>query len=372
MDVQTHWIDSPVRLPDEAARAAALERLDRLTKPRGALGALESVAADLAGHQGKVCPDIRQPEILVFAADHGVAATGVSAYPAAVTAQMVMNFLSGGAAISVLARHQGARLTVVDAGVAWHLSGLPQPAEGSHGDHNPAFFVNGSVSCAGSADLSQTEALTAQQLAQALEHGRQQVLLARARGCDLLILGEMGIGNTTAASALCAALTGVSAEDMTGRGTGIDDAVHALKTRVVRQALERHHAVVRSADPLSVLRCLGGCEIAALTGAMVAAAQHGITLLVDGFIVSAAALVACRIQPAARAWMLFAHQSAEAGHNAVLSTLKAQALMNIGMRLGEGSGAAVALPLLRTACALHAGMATFGQAGVEGRKVGLP
>lgn len=373
------------RMPHAKSMSDARLRQSRLTKPAGALGELENIAITLAAHQRRECPVIEKPEALIFAADHGIAGLGVSAYPPTVTAQMVLNFLRGGAAISVLAKHHDLRLTVVDAGVAWGLSGLTPPESNIAVTHSPdagdrgtsqnahaCSFVRDSVSSEGTAAFVDQPAMTEAQLRHALLVGQAQIKHAHERGCDVLLPGEMGIGNTTAATAIACVLLDQTPEALAGRGTGVTDAGLQRKVEVLQQALRHHEPLLKTRDPMETLRCVGGFEIAALTGAMLAAAQAGITVLVDGFIVSVAALVACRIQPGCRDWMLFAHQSAEAGHNAVLTALEARALMNLGMRLGEGSGAAVALPLLRMACALHAGMATFEQAGVDTQASGHP
>lgn len=350
------WYEQPVARPSERAIKAAGQRQSCLTKPAGALGDLEQIAITLAGHQGRECPRIDRPEVFVFAGDHGVAARGVSAFPQSVTAQMVLNFLGGGAAISVLARLHSARLTVVDTGVIGFQ--LQNPPEG---------FLSRSCNPSGTRDFSVEPAMSQDELHRALATGRECVEQAISRQCDVFIAGEMGIGNTTSASALACALMSRPAVDLVGLGTGITTDTRQHKCQVVDSALSLHAARIGPHDPLQTLRCLGGYEIAAITGAALACAQYGLTFLVDGFIASVAALVAVRIQPACRPWMLFAHRSAEAGHNAVLSALDAQAVLQLNMRLGEASGAAVALPLLSAACALHAGMATFEQAGVDDR-----
>lgn len=370
-------LSDPVPAPQLPARKAALDRQACLTKPTGALGDLEHIAIALAGHQGRVCPVVVNPEALIFAADHGVANQGVSAYPPSVTAQMVLNFLNGGAAISVLSHFHKMRLTVVDAGVHWALSGLATPPSQVrsatpgvvHSEVSAPVieFVQAAVSSSGSACFTEQPALSVAALEHAFRIGREAVLASAARGCDVLLPGEMGIGNTSSATALACCMLHLPVAQVAGRGTGVDEAGYRHKCDVIASALLRHADALQSGHPLDALRCVGGLEIAALVSALITAAQQRITLLVDGFIVSVAALVACRLQPGVRDWMLFAHQSAEAGHNAVLSALDAKPLMNLGMRLGEGSGAAVALPLLKMACTLHADMATFAQAGVSDR-----
>lgn len=346
----TPWWQAPCREPDAPAEAAARARQDQLTKPRGALGELETLAIRLAGLQGQAKPAIERIAITLFAGDHGVVAEGVSAYPQAVTGQMLGNFVAGGAAISVLARQLGARLEVIDLGLAHpiELAGVRQLHLGP-----------------GTANFTCTPAMTTEQCDLALAAGREAVERARADGTQLFIGGEMGIGNTTAATALASLLLDRAPAELAGRGTGLDDAGVRRKAEVVTRALARHASQCDS--PQQALRRLGGFEIAALAGAYLACAQHGIPALVDGFICSVAALVAVRLNPACQPWLLFGHRSAEAGHAAVLAALKARPLLDLNLRLGEGSGAALAVPLLQQACALHAGMATFAEAAVSER-----
>lgn len=343
------WLEHPVRRPDPDARAAALARQAQLTKPAGALGELERLAVTLAALQGRTCPALTQVHIAVFAADHGVAAAGVSAYPQAVTGEMVRNFAAGGAAISVLARELGASLEVVQLGTV--------------NDPGPLPGVRRDWIAPATANFLDAPAMHEAQLARALSAGRHSVATAAQAGAELFIGGEMGIGNTTAATALACALLDDSPQVLTGAGTGLDAAGMRHKAAVITQALALHRDDL--ADPREALRRLGGFEIAALAGACIAAAQHGLPMLVDGFIASVAALAAVRLNPACRDWLLFAHRSAETGHARVLAALQAQPLLDLGLRLGEGSGAGVAVPLLRLACALHAGMATFAEAGVS-------
>lgn len=341
------WLEQPCRTPDPVIAVAALERQAQLTKPPGSLGALESLAVQLAALQGALKPSLERVWISVFAADHGVAAEGVSAFPQAVTGAMVANFAQGGAAISVLARELGASLEVVQLGTVNDPGAVPG--------------VRRAWIAAQTANFAHGEAMTAAQLAQAMHAGAESVRLADQAGAQLFIGGEMGIGNTTAATALACALLGEAPEALAGAGTGLDDAGVMRKAAVVRRALELHG---EAASPLDWLCCVGGFELAALAGAYVAAAQRGMPVLVDGFIASAAALAAVRLQPACRPWLLFSHRSQERGHARLLEALEAQPLLDLQLRLGEASGAAVAVPLLRLACALHAGMATFAEAGV--------
>jgi len=348
MNPQTlDWLAQPCRLPDSAAEAAARERQTQLTKPPGSLGALETAAVRLAGLQGAVKPSLERIRVSVFAADHGVAEEGISAFPQAVTGAMVANFAHGGAAISVLACELGAALEVVQLGTVNDPGQLPG--------------VRRAWIAAQTANFAREAAMTPAQLALALHAGAESARLAVEADAQLFIGGEMGIGNTTAATALACALLGEAPTALAGAGTGLDDAGVARKAAVVQRALDLHRD---ASSPLEWLRRVGGFELAALAGAYVAAAQRGLPVLVDGFIASAAALAAVRLQPACRPWLLFAHRSQERGHASLLAALQAEPLLDLQLRLGEASGAAVAVPLLRLACALHAGMATFAEAGV--------
>lgn len=330
--------------------ALARARQGELTKPPGSLGRLEELAIELAGLQGRELPSIEQVRIVVFAADHGVAAEGVSAFPQAVTAEMIRNFARGGAAISVLAQTLGASLEVVDVGAVDDVGAL-------------SGVVNARVS-AGTANFCRQPAMDEAQLAAALEAGRAAVGRGVQAGMELYIGGEMGIANTTTATALACAELQVDPALIAGAGTGLDAAGIGHKAEVVRRALALHRDALET--PQDALRYLGGYEIAALSGSYIAAAQAGVPCLVDGFITSAAALMAVRLNPSVRPWLLFSHVSAERGHGRILAALEAHPLLSLGMRLGEGSGAAAVLPLLQMACRLHAGMATFAEAGVSG------
>ncbi|MEQ6291306.1 nicotinate-nucleotide--dimethylbenzimidazole phosphoribosyltransferase [Vogesella sp. GCM10023246] len=336
--------------PDSAACLAAAARQQQLTKPAGSLGKLEELAITLAGLQGRDIPLPLKPAITVFAGDHGVCAEGVSAYPPEVTAAMVANFVHGGAAISVLARANQARLEVVDAGVAADLAALP--------------VVHAKVR-AGSGNIRREPAMSAKQCAAALEVGRMAARRAIADGASLLIAGDMGIGNTTPSAALICRLTGHRPEAIVGRGTGVGDQALHLKCQVVADALAR----VGSAplDGITLLAELGGLEIAAIAGFYLEGAAQGVPLLLDGFISTAAALAAQAIAPDITPWLLASHCSQETGHALALASLGLTPLIDFGLRLGEGSGAALALPLLQQAIALHAGMATFAEAGVAGK-----
>ena len=347
---QSWWLN-PCKAVDRQAVQDAEQLQQQLTKPAGSLGQLETLAVQLAGLQGRLKPSVNQLWIGIFAGDHGVVAEGVSAFPQEVTGQMLRNFVNGGAAISVLARQLQARLEVVDLGTVTPSLNLPGVR---HLHLGP-----------GTANFAHGPAMTAAQGAQALQAGRETVLRALAEGAELFIGGEMGIGNTTAASALACALLDCPVAHLTGPGTGLDTAGVSHKTQVIERALALHAA--QRGDPLQILFNLGGFEIAALVGAYLACAQEGLAVLVDGFICSVAALIAVRLNPACREWLLFGHRGAEPGHRHVLETLNAQPLLDLGLRLGEGSGAALAVPLLRLACDLHGQMATFAEAAVADR-----
>jgi nicotinate-nucleotide--dimethylbenzimidazole phosphoribosyltransferase len=337
-----------VTAPDARLALVAQARLDRLTKPPGSLGRLEELAARVVVMTGKPDARVDAPVIFTLAGDHGVAARGVSAYPAAVTGQMVRNLARGGAAVNVLARHAGASVVVADLGVAateaW-----------------PPGVVTRRVA-PGTRDLAAGPALTREEAEAALLAGAG---LVEESGADCVGTGEMGIGNTTAASALTAGLLGAEPEAVTGRGTGLDEAGWRRKVAVVRQALAANRP--DPADPLGVLAALGGLEIAGLAGVILAGAARRVPVVLDGFIAGAAALVACRLRPAARDYLVAAHRSAEPGHRPVLEALGLAPLLDLGLRLGEGTGAALAIGLLRAALACYREMATFEEAGVAGR-----
>ena len=344
------WWLEPAQVINVAVREEALARQQQLTKPTGSLGQLERVAVQLAGLQGRVKPKADALWIAIFAGDHGVVAEGVSAYPQEVTGQMLHNFVTGGAAISVLAQQLSAQLDVVDLGTVSPLD-LPGVRHLRIG--------------AGTANFAQGPAMTQEQGLAALQAGRDSVLRAKAVGSELFVGGEMGIGNTAAASAVACSLLECAAQLLVGPGTGLNAAGIAHKTQVIERALALH--AEQAGDPLQSLFCLGGFEIAALVGAYLACAQEGIPVLVDGFICSVAALVAVRLNPSCRDWLLFGHRGAEPGHRHLLETLQAEPLLDLGLRLGEGSGAALAVPLVRLACQLHNGMATFAEAAVADR-----
>lgn len=333
---------------DRSAEPLIQQQIDQKTKPLGALGRLEELACQLALIQRQERITIQQPTMLVFAADHGIARHGISIAPSDVTRQMVLNFLGGGAAINCFCRQHQIELKVVDAGI---LTPIDDPR-----------LIHQRLG-AGTADLSVEPAMSREQALLGLQLGSELAKAQIADGCNLLAFGEMGIGNTTPASALLAALTGVPVAACVGRGTGIDDAQLGRKISLVTQALAR---VGDESDPIQLLTELGGFEIAQITGAMLAAAEQQIAMLIDGFIVTSAALLAVKIAPAARDYMIFSHGSSEgSGHGIMLETLKARPLLDLGLRLGEGTGAALALPLLRSACAFYNEMASFASAGVS-------
>lgn len=344
------WVTRPAPVPDGAAEMRARTRQAHLTKPAGSLGQLEETAITLASLQGRDKPTIRSPHILIFAGDHGITEEGVSAYPSEVTGQMLANFVSGGAAISVLAREQKAALHVVDVGTL-----LQETPKGVHVDKIAR----------GTRNFRREDALSRHELLHALGAGHTAVTRAVDQGADLLILGEMGIGNTSSATALAAALTDGDAFSLAGAGTGLDAKGVSHKSQVITEGLRLHGLSVGNASAVDALCKVGGHEIAALVGAAIAAAHARVPVLVDGFICSASMLAATHINPSVRDWLLFSHQSAESGHEKVLAALEANPLFDLGLRLGEGSGAALALPLLRLACSLHNEMATFDDAGIS-------
>jgi nicotinate-nucleotide--dimethylbenzimidazole phosphoribosyltransferase len=333
---------------DESAAAAARRHLDTLTKPPGSLGRLEDLAIALAALRGT--PRVDAPVVFVFAADHGVVAEGVSAYPQSVTAQMVDNFLAGGAAINVLARQAGARVIVADFGVSGPIGG-----------------GTGLVRCPlgpGTSNMAREAAMSREQAIAAIEAGAGLAGQAADTGADFFATGEMGIGNTTAAAAITAAITRAPVEHVTGRGTGVDEATWQHKVSVIRRALARHSP--DGADGLAVLAAVGGFEIAGLVGVILAAAARRIPVAIDGFIATSAALVAATLAPPSRAAMFAAHRSAEPGHAVALAHLGLTPYLDLGLRLGEGTGAALFIHLARAAARIHGEIATFKSAGVDG------
>ncbi|MBI2302422.1 MAG: nicotinate-nucleotide--dimethylbenzimidazole phosphoribosyltransferase [Armatimonadetes bacterium] len=336
---------------DEPAMAAARARQDTLTKPPGSLGRLEAVSIQLAGIAGKCPPPVpRRKAVIVFAGDHGVVAQAVSAFPQEVTPQMVLNFLRGGAAINVLARQLGAEVTVVDAGVA---APLP-PAEG---------LIDGKVAL-GTADFTLGPAMTREQAVAALELGIRIAEEHFARGVELLACGDMGIGNTTPSAAITSAVTGHAPGVVTGLGTGISSEGRARKVAVIERALEVNRPDPR--DGLDLLAKVGGFEIGAIAGAMLAAGAARVPVVVDGFIATAGALVACTLAPNLKGHLVGGHNSVEPGHRAALAWLGLTPLLDLDLRLGEGTGAVLAFPLVEAAARILNEMATFAEAGVSG------
>ncbi|HEV2780762.1 MAG TPA: nicotinate-nucleotide--dimethylbenzimidazole phosphoribosyltransferase [Actinophytocola sp.] len=340
--------------PDESARLDAQQRHDRLTKPADSLGRLEELGAWIAACQGR-CPPapLTRPRIVIFAGDHGIAAKGVSAYPSEVTAQMVANFLAGGAAINVLAATAGATVRVVDLSV----DSAETPAEVAK------FKVR-----RGSGSIDVEDALTGDEVAAAIAAGRAIADEEVDSGADLLVAGDMGIGNTTPAAVLVAALTGAEPVAVVGRGTGIDDRGWMRKAAAIRDALRRARPV--SADPVALLRTVAGADIAAMAAFLAQAAVRRTPVVLDGLIAGAAALVAAELAPGAGDWWVAGHRSVEPAHTMVLDHLGLKPLLELDMRLGEGTGAAAAIPILSMAVRILAEMATFADAGVAGPAAG--
>jgi len=334
--------------PSRDGESAARRHLDSLTKPPGSLGRLEEIALRLAVLRGRA-PGVARPVIFTFAADHGVVAEGVSAYPQVVTAQMVENFTRGGAAVNVLARQAGARVVVADFGVATPLERAPDLVECPIGP--------------GTANIAAGPAMTREHAIRAIETGARLAQEAMDAGADLLATGEMGIGNTTAASAITAAITGVPAEQVTGRGTGVDEATLTRKVAAVRRALEVNRPDPR--DGLDVLAKVGGFEIGGLTGVILAGAARRVPVALDGFIAGSAALLAVTLAPDSRHALFASHRSAEPGHAHALEHLGLEPYLDLGLRLGEGTGAALFIHLARAAALVWSEMATFKAAGVS-------
>lgn len=346
-------------LHDAVLQQQVQRLLDQKTKPVGSLGRLEALALRLACILGTPTPVLQQPQMLVCAGDHGLAARGVSAYPTEVTWQMVQNFLAGGAAVSVLARQHHVALHVLDCGVARDISAPAVAHRDAPGLPAPRLW-----SCKvayGTQDCSQGPAMTPAQCLQAIAHGAQVVQQLPG---NAVLLGEMGIGNTSNAALLTARLCGLPLEQVTGMGTGLDAAGVQRKLAVLQQVLQHHP---QAQEPLQVLAAMGGFELAAMVGIVLQAAHERRVVLVDGFITTAAVLVAARLQPQVLQRCVFAHSSGEPGHALLLQALGVQALLDWQLRLGEGSGAALAWPLLDSACRILCDMASFAEAGVATR-----
>jgi nicotinate-nucleotide--dimethylbenzimidazole phosphoribosyltransferase len=338
--------------PSSTLAAQAQRAMDQKTKPLGSLGRLEEIAVRLAVLQGTLAPSADPARAVVFAGDHGIAREGVSAYPPQVTREMMRNFTAGGAAINVIGRSVGATLEVVDVGVDADLADVPG-------------IVHAKVERS-TRSITTEPAMTAEQCDAAMAAGHDAVRRAAGDGVRVLALGEMGIGNTAVASAVLSALTGEPPERTVGRGTGVDDARLILKRDAVRRALVRHRAQARHPDEArEILASLGGFELAAIAGAAIAAAEHRVAVVADGFISTVAVLAALRIAPSIAPALFYAHRSAELGHAIALDAAGGVALLDLGMRLGEGSGAALAIPVLRAAARVMCEMATFEQARVS-------
>ncbi len=348
------WLESVQQANLDTKQQAEQHQL-QLTKPTGALGDLELIAVKLASLQSNAHPQVNQPWITIFAGDHGVVEENISAYPQAVTRQMLQNFTTGGAAISVIAKYHQAHLQVIDCGTV--------------GEAYEYAGVERHCIRAGTANFAKQAAMNTEECRAALELGKNSVDMAKANGADIYIAGEMGIGNTCSASALACLLLNDTAEQLTGVGTGIGADQLRHKIEVIEKAIELHHKHV-TGDAFKTLCAVGGLEIAAITGAYIRCAQVGLPIIVDGFISSVAALCAVRMNSKVRDWMLFGHQSAEYGHQRILQELNAEPILKMNLRLGEGSGAGAALALVKMACVLHNQMATFAQAAVSGDKIG--
>ena len=349
MENRLNALISRIQPLDETARRAARQRQDILTKPQGSLGRLEALSIQIAGIRGESMPRLEHKVIITMAGDHGVAAEGVSAYPQEVTPQMVLNFLGGGAAINVLARHVGARVVIVDMGVATDLP------------FHPALVVK--KVAFGTRNIARGPAMTREQAAAAILAGAEVFEDQLGEGVDIVGTGDMGIANTTPSAAIAAALTGDPVDEIVGRGTGVDDA--GLQRKI--GAIERALAVNRPDpdDALDVLAKVGGFEIGGIVGVILGAAANRRPVVVDGFISTAAAMVAVGLAPVARGYMIAAHRSQERGHRQMLRWLDMEPLVDLDMRLGEGTGAALAISLAEAACKILREMATFGEAGVS-------
>ena len=337
-----------IRPLDTTSMAKARERQDMLTKPTGSLGRLEQLSIQIAGIQGKPVPQIQQKAVIVMAADHGVVARGTSAYPQEVTAQMVSNFLHGGAGINVIGRQVGARVIIVDMGIAVKLEAAPR-------------LISRRIA-AGTQDMSKGPAMTVAQAKRALETGIEIVTAEVKKGLDIVATGDMGIGNTTASSAICAIMIGKTVTEVTGRGTGLDDKQLQHKIRIINEAIAFNKP--DSSQPLEVLAKVGGFEIGGLSGVILGAAAHRVPVIIDGFISGAAALIAAGLCPQSKDYMIAGHCSVEPGHKLLLQYLSLRPLLNLDMRLGEGTGAALAMSLAETSVRILNEMATFAEAGV--------
>ncbi|MCP3852083.1 MAG: nicotinate-nucleotide--dimethylbenzimidazole phosphoribosyltransferase [Gammaproteobacteria bacterium] len=352
-EISPKWLSDPIYQPSAQDFLKAQEKQEKLTKPKGSLGLLESIAIHISALQKTLMPEVETAQIIIFAADHGIAQENVSAFPQVVTAEMVKNFSTGGAAISVLSRQHRLALEVVNLGLVSELDVMDRVA-----NH---------VISKGTCNFKVQAAMTREQLIQSFNVAKSKIENAFSDQCQLLIFGEMGIANTTSASALVCALESMDPEILTGSGTGIDSEGVAHKIQVIKDSLAYHqkHRPQSFSSPLSILQTFGGYEIAALTASYIHSAQKGIISIVDGFICSVAALFAVRIKPECKAWLIFSHQSAEQGHKIVLELIAAEPLLQFNLRLGEASGAALVYPLIHSACLLQNEMDSFSSASVS-------
>lgn len=341
-----------IESPDRRLQVQARSRLDRLTKPLGSLGRLEELAAQYVMITGELKPSSPRGLVFTFAADHGVTMEGVSAYPREVTAQMVLNFLRGGAGVNVLARHAGVAVRVVDIGVAHEFGIVPE-------------LVQKKIMM-GTKNFLAEPAMSREQAEQAVTVGVEMATLASQEGIGLVGTGDMGIGNTTSSAAITAAITGAPVVEVTGRGTGIDDAGHARKVSVIERALDLHRP--DRTDALDVLRKVGGLEIGGLAGLILGAAAARVPIVLDGFIAGAAALIAVGVQPLCRDYLIASHRSVERGHQAILDHLGLKPLLDLDLRLGEGTGACLGMSLVGAAVKIYTEMATFEEAGVSDKE----
>ncbi len=348
------WLENKAPEYNKKIQLQAVAHQNNLTKPPGSLGQLENLAINLCAMQGRLNPTIDKISIAIFVADHGVAEENVSAFPQSVTAEMINNFAAGGAAISVLAHELKAQFSVINMGTVSEIA-----------NHDKVKSV---CIAPGTQNLCKVAAMSVTQLEQAFEIGKQTIQEARNQGIELFIGGDMGIANTTSASAIVCALTQALPCEIVGPGTGIDKPGIINKIAVVQKALALHEVSIKLNNKINayeVLRCLGGFEIAGLVAAYITSAQQSIPVLVDGFISSTAALAAISINPSIRPWLIFSHQSAEPAHQFILNQMQAEPILNLGMCLGEASGAAMAIPIIRLACTLHNEMASFDSAKVS-------
>jgi nicotinate-nucleotide--dimethylbenzimidazole phosphoribosyltransferase len=339
-----------IKALDERARQIARERQDTLTKPTGSLGTLEDLSLLIAGITGDPRPQLKDKVIITMAGDHGITEAGVSAYPNEITGQMIHNFLDGGAAINVLARHVGARVVVVDMGVAASIKGEP--------------LVNKKIGY-GTANMLKGPAMTYEDAVRAIEAGMDVLESEAEKDMDIVGVGDMGIGNTTPSSAITAVITGAAVRAVTGRGTGLDDEALERKIAVIEEVIRVNQP--NKQDPIDVLAKVGGFEIGGMAGVMLAAASRKIPVVIDGFVAGAAALLAYEIAPAVKEYMIASHRSVEQGHSLILDYLGLKPLLDLNMRLGEGTGAALGMSIVDAACKILNDMATFEEAGVSDR-----